>query len=125
MLIGAPVMAVVCSLVIGAFPTRRLGGDEALVAMMVAGAVSTLATVLGSIPVIWAMKRSPGRVPVFAMGAVLLRMIILVALVVPIGVLSSLPLRALLLWVAIAYLFALGAETVVVTSMIRRMGKPE
>ncbi len=120
-----PVAAVVISLGIGTIPTRTLGGRDALIAMLVAGGLSTLATILGSIPVIWAMKRSPKRVPTAALGATLLRVIVLVALVVPVGAYSGLPLKALLLWVAIAYVCALAGETVVLALSMRHMGTPE
>jgi uncharacterized membrane protein (DUF441 family) len=117
----APTLAVLAVFVAGAIPTRTLGGGSAVIAMGVACGASILATVLGSLPVVWAARHDPTRVPAMVMGAVLLRMVLLGAIVGPIAAFSALPWRTLLLWVAISYLAALAGETLALTGFIRRM----
>jgi len=120
-LIVAPTMAVLLAMAAGVVPTRSLGGHGAVTAMVVAGGMSVLATILGSIPVIWASLRSPEKVPTTALGATLLRVVLLGVMAAPVAAYGGLPLRALLLWVAISYLVALAAESVVVVLLIKRM----
>jgi hypothetical protein len=117
----APILAVLAALAVGAMPTRTLGGGGAMAAMGVACGASILATVLGSLPVVWVARQDPTRVPAMVMGAVLLRMVLLAAIVGPIAAFSALPWRVLLLWVAISYLVALAGETLALTVFIRRM----
>ena len=120
-LIAAPTTAVLLAMAAGFVPTRSLGGHDAVTAMAIAGGMSVLATILGSIPVIWASLRSPEKVPTAALGATLLRVVLLGAMAAPVAAYGGLPLRPLLLWVAISYLVALGAESVVVILLVRRM----
>jgi len=129
----APVLAVLAAAMIGAMPTKSLGGGKgppevvaaasakALTAMGVACGLSVLAAVLGSIPAIWAALRSPDKLIALALGSTVLRVAILVVLVVPVAIFSELPLLTFLLWVAISYAVALAAETVSLVLLIRRM----
>ena len=80
-----------------------------------------LRTDLGSVPVIWAALRAPSKVPTLALASTCLRVFALGAITAPVAILSDLGLRALLLWVAISYLVALGAEVVVLVLLIRRL----
>jgi hypothetical protein len=87
--------------------------------------LSVLATVLGSVPVIWAALRAPSKVPTFALASTCLRVFALGAITAPVAILTDLEFRALLLWVAISYLVALGAEVVVLVLLIRRLETPK
>lgn len=120
-LVLAPILAVVVALAAGAMPTRALAGRAGLIAMGVACGMSALATILGSVPVIWAAFRSPQKVPTLALAATLLRVIVLAAMAAPVAVFAGLHLRALLLWVGISYVVALGAESLALVLLIRRM----
>lgn len=129
----APALAVLAAAAIGAMPTKMLAsgkgppevvqatGTKALTAMGVACGMSILATVLGSLPAIWAALRSPDKLIALALGATVLRVAILAVLVVPVVIFSELPLLPFLLWVAISYAVALAAESVSLVLLIRRM----
>jgi len=129
----APVLAVLAAAAIGAMPTKALAsgkgppevvqaaGVKAMTAMGVACGMSILATVLGSVPAIWAALRSPDKLIALALGATVLRVAILAVLVVPVVIFSELPLLPFLLWVAISYAVALAAESVSLVLLIRRM----
>ncbi len=117
-----PAAAVGVALAAGLVPTRSMGGSEAVSAMLVAGLAGVVATVGGSLPVAWVIQHDPRRVPIMVMGAVILKVFILLLIVVPVGVMGWVPLRPLLLWVALSYVVALVAETPVLTRLVRRMG---
>ncbi|MBN1344218.1 MAG: hypothetical protein JXQ73_16145 [Phycisphaerae bacterium] len=119
-LILAPVLAVGAVAAAGALPTKSLAGREGLVAMGVGCGLSVLATILGSAPAAWAAIKNPEKLLVMALGATILRVIILVLLAVPVAAFAGLPSRAFLLWVGIAYLAALAGEIPMLVLLVRR-----
>lgn len=96
---------------VGWLPTRRLGGEEAIPAMLAGCAVSLLASALGGVPIALARGASQAN----RMQALLMAMAVRFAVVVVLAlaaVLSGLFLRApLLIWVAISYAVQLAVET--------------
>lgn len=107
--VGVTVVAVL----LGWLPTRRLGGEEAIPAMLAGCAVSLLASALGGVPI--ALARRAGSTPQARMQSLLMAMGVRFAAVVVLAVaavLSGLFLRIpLLLWVAISYAVQLVVET--------------
>lgn len=107
--VGVTVVAVL----LGWLPTRRLGGEEAVPAMLAGCAVSLLASALGGVPI--ALARRAGSTPQARMQSLLMAMGVRFAAVVVLAVaavLSGLFLRVpLLLWVAIGYAVQLVVET--------------
>lgn len=107
--VGVTVVAVL----LGWLPTRRLGGEEAIPAMLAGCAVSLLASALGGVPI--ALARRAGSTPQARMQSLLMAMGVRFAAVVVLAVaavLSGLFLRVpLLLWVAIGYAVQLVVET--------------
>ncbi len=120
-LVLAPVLAVAVGVAVGAVPTRAAAGSSGLLAMVVAGGMSALAAVLGSIPAVWSALRMPEKLPAMALGATLLRLVVLVAMAVPVALLAALPRRPLLLWLAISYVLALAAESAALAMLIKRL----
>jgi hypothetical protein len=105
------VVAVTAALaLVGWVPTRRLGGEDAVPAMLAGCAVGILASALGGVPI--ALVRGG---PAERMQALLLSMAIRLGAVVILAVaavLSGWFLRApLLLWVAISYVVQLVVDT--------------
>lgn len=98
--------------VIGALPTRRLGGPEAVPAMMVGCAVGALASALGGIPV----ARARGAAdPAKRLNAMLLSMGLRLAVVIALGAAAALSGEVervpLLLWIGISYVALLAIDT--------------
>jgi hypothetical protein len=110
--VGVTVVAVV----VGWLPTRRLGGEEAIPAMLAGCAVSLLASALGGVPIALSRRAGPaGSTAPARMQALLMSMALRFGAVVVLAlaaVLSGLFHTApLLLWVAIGYGVQLVVET--------------
>ncbi|MES1245409.1 MAG: hypothetical protein ABUT39_27645 [Acidobacteriota bacterium] len=104
----------VAAALLGWLPTRRLGGEEAIPAMLAGCAVSLLASALGGVPIALAHGAAP-QAQQAKLQSLLMAMAVRFAAVVVLtlaAVLSGLFHTApLLLWVAIGY----GAQLVVET----------
>lgn len=104
-------VAVLIALV-GWLPTRRLGGPEAIPAMIVGCAVGALASALGGIPV--ARGRSKAD-PAQQLNVVLFSMAVRFAVVIVLGTAAALSgeveRMSLLLWIAISYVALLAVDT--------------
>lgn len=96
---------------LGWLPTRRLGGEEAIPAMLAGCAVSLLASALGGVPIALAHGAAPqARMQslLMAMGARFAAVVVLAVAAVLSGLFRTAPL---LLWVAIGYAVQLVVET--------------
>lgn len=118
-LVWAVAVAAVAAL-LGWLPTRWLGGDEAVSAMLAGCGVSVLASALGGVPI--ALSRgaglagsTPAAVAAARMAALLKAMavrFVAVAVLATAAVLSGLfPRSPLLIWVAISYSAQLVVDT--------------
>lgn len=108
------VVAVTAALaLVGWVPTRRLGGEDAIPAMLAGCAVGILASALGGVPIALAGGARGG--PAARMQALLLSMAIRLGAVVILAVAAVLsgwfPRAPLLLWVAISYVVQLVVDT--------------
>lgn len=99
---------------LGYWPTQRLGGTTAVAGMMAACSTSVLATLVGAIPMALRSRRVGevrGSLINAALGAMALRLVILVlagVLLVASGWFAPAPF---LIWLAVSYAALLGAET--------------
>lgn len=105
------VVAVTAALaLVGWVPTRRLGGEDAIPAMLAGCAVGILASALGGVPIALVQGGPAAR-----MQALLLSMAIRLGAVVILAVAAVLsgwfPRAPLLLWVAISYVVQLVVDT--------------
>lgn len=105
------VIAVTAALaLVGWVPTRRLGGEEAVPAMLAGCAVGILASALGGVPIALVRGGQAARTQ-----ALLLSMAIRLGAVVILAVAAVLsgwfPRAPLLLWVAISYVVQLVVDT--------------
>lgn len=95
---------------LGWVPTRRLGGEDAIPAMLAGCAVVVLASALGAVPIALVRGGSAQRTQ-----AVLLSMAVRLGAVVVLAVAAVLsgwfPRQPLLLWVAISYVAMLVVDT--------------
>lgn len=97
---------------LGYLPTRRLGGPEAVPAMLAGCAVGVLASLVGGLPVLWS-RREP--TPAERLNGMLFGLALRFGVALALGMaaaLSGLFARyPLLLWVAISYLALLAVDT--------------
>lgn len=96
---------------LGALPTRRLGGDGALLAMAVGCGISALGSAVGGLP--FALAR-PGRAAETAPRGLLasaLRPLVVLGLGLAAALSGRLPVAPLLVWLAISYVLLLVPDT--------------
>lgn len=98
---------------VGALPTRRLGGEEAIPAMIAGCAVCALASAAGGIAVGLARQGRKATDPAGRLNAMLLSMGLRLAVVVGLGaaaLASGFERKPLLLWIGISYLALLAVD---------------
>ncbi|MEA2560951.1 MAG: hypothetical protein QOH06_2455 [Acidobacteriota bacterium] len=104
--------AAVLIALVGALPTRRLGGEEAIPAMIAGCVIGALASAAGGIPVALGRKATdPGG----RLKATMLAMSLRVAVVAALGTAAALSGEfervPLLLWIALGYVTLLAVDT--------------
>lgn len=107
----AVVLAVAVGLcLLGYWPTRRLGGEPALLAMPLAVAVTAIGSIVGGLPVL--LARASGDVkPHVVLLSMLVRLFAVVALAALVLLSTSVSLTPFLLWLAIGYVALLVVDT--------------
>lgn len=110
--VGLALGAAVAVALIGYLPTRRLGGEGASAAMLLGCAVSFSASVVGMLPLLLAPPdlAAPDRT-VRSLGSMVLRLGVLVMLGAAAALAGIVPLRPLILWIALSHLALLGVDT--------------
>lgn len=97
--------------VLGYAPTRRLGGEEALPAMIAGCVIGIIASAVGALPVFLARRSgrwSPLQGMLTSMG---LRFITVLALGLSAGLSGWFESRPLLIWIALGYVAQLPLDT--------------
>ena len=98
---------------LGYVPTRRLGGEEALGAMIAGCAIGWLASALGGIPVV--LGRGKVANPTARLQAMMASMGLRFGVVLALGAAAAFSgwfgLKPLLLWIAISYMALLAVDT--------------
>jgi hypothetical protein len=121
---AAAITAAVAAL--GAVPTRRLGGEGALPALLAGCAIGLIASAVGGVPV--ALAAGAGRRADLA-PAVLAAMGLRFAVALALGLAAALSgwfeRGPLLVWLALSYLALLGADTKYALAALRRPGEVE
>lgn len=101
---------------LGFWPTRRLGGDGAALAMWFAVGIAALGSVIGATPVLFA--RLSGRFrPQVALVSMLVRLVVVVLFTLVTALSVKLPMTPFLIWLGIAYLGLLVVDTVYATRL--------
>jgi hypothetical protein len=101
---------------LGFWPTRRLGGTPGVQAMFFAVGITVLGSVLGAVPVLFARLSGRLQLPV-ALASMLVRLVIVVVFATVTVLSLGLPMTPFLLWLAIAYLILLVVDTVYATRL--------
>jgi uncharacterized membrane protein len=106
--------AAVLIALVGALPTRRLGGDEAIPAMIAGCAIGILASAAGGIPIARG-RRAAETDPAEKLKVMMLSMALRLMAVVALGAAASLSGEfervPLLLWIALGYVTLLAVDT--------------
>ena len=95
---------------IGAWPTRRLAGDDGIPALVAGCLIGFLSSALGGLPIALVRGKAPASRVVASMGAMgarLLAVVVLGAVAVLGGWFARTPL---LLWIAVSYAALLGVD---------------
>ncbi len=95
---------------VGYLPTVRLGGQEAVPAMLTGCAVGLAASFLGALPVWKARQRDPRETLPAVIGSITLRFAAAIALATAAVLSGGFATRPLLLWVAISYVGLLATD---------------
>jgi len=107
---------VVCLMAVGYVPTRRLAGDEGLVAMAAGCGISLVASVIGAIPLVVRLGQAEGGKvdPAARVTAILMSMAVRLFVVLIVGVAAALsglfPKAPLLVWMCVSYLTLLFVD---------------
>jgi hypothetical protein len=96
---------------LGAWPTRRWGGEGALLAMAAGCGISALGAAVGGLPFALAGGAPAAAVPVRALLAAALRSLLVLALGLAAALSGRLPVGPLLVWLAISYVLLLIPDT--------------
>jgi hypothetical protein len=103
--------AIGIALVLLGYPaTRRLGGEDAIPAMIAGCAIGIIASAIGALPVFFA-RRSSSREPLQGMLlSMALRLAAVVVLGLAVGLSGWFEIRPLLIWIALGYVATLPLD---------------
>lgn len=97
--------------VIGYFPTLRLAGESGPIAMVAGSFLSLVGSVVGTMPFVWFRDRQQGDFVARAMGAIALRLSVVIVLALAVALSGFFANAPLLIWVAISHAGLLVADT--------------
>lgn len=98
-------------MLVGLLPTRRLGGEDAVAAMLAGCAVSLVGSILGTVPVALTRDRSMPQAMPAILGSIVLRLGAVIALGVVVATTWQFDPAPLVLWLVIAHAGLLIADT--------------
>lgn len=100
----------VTAALLGYAPTRRLGGEAALPAMMAGCAIGVIASAVGALPVAFSRRAGAQPSPVRGLMAMGVRVAALLALGLSVGLSGWFETYPLLIWIAIGYMSQLALD---------------
>jgi hypothetical protein len=110
---------VVGIILLGYFPTVRLGGKASIPAMLAACGVSAVASALGGLPILLMGRRTLDQRAPAVLASMVLRLVVVVAGAIGVSLTGWLDRGVFLIWVAISYLALLVADTGYAVSSVR------
>ena len=108
-LLWAVAIAVAAAL-LGYAPTRRLGGDGALPAMVAGLAIGVIASAVGALPILLARRSGAAPSPVQGLLATVIRLAALVVLGVSAALSGGFAVRPLIVWIGLGYAAQLALD---------------
>jgi len=106
--------------VAGVWPTYRLAGWPAVMAMGVGAAISLVGCVVGSVVIGSMVARRPALAGHSVMAGASVRFAVVVVLAAVVAWTRWLPAAPMLVWVAVSYVVMLATETVGLVRVIQR-----
>ena len=100
----------VAAALLGYAPTRRLGGDGALPAMVAGIVIGVIASAVGAVPILLARRSGSAPSPVQGLLAMGIRLAVLVVLGVSAGLSGVFETRPLIVWIALGYAAQLALD---------------
>lgn len=95
---------------LGYAPTRRLGGEEALPAMVAGIVIGVIASAVGALPIALARRRGEPVSPMQGLAAMGVRAAAVVVLGLSVGLSGWFEGRSLLIWIALGYVAQLALD---------------
>ncbi len=93
----------VAAALLGYVPTRRLGGDGALPAMIAGIVIGLIASGVGAVPILLARRSGASPSPVQGLLSTAVRLAVLIVLGVSVGLSGVFETRPLIVWIALGY----------------------
>jgi len=100
----------VAAALLGYVPTRRLGGDGALPAMIAGCAIGVIASAVGALPILLARRSGAAPSPVQGLLSTAIRLAALVVLGLSVGLSGWFAARPLIVWIALGYAAQLALD---------------
>jgi hypothetical protein len=100
----------VAAILLGYVPTRRLGGESALPAMMAGVAIGVIASAVGALPIALSRRQGAPASPLQGLAAMGLRAATVLVLGLSVGFSGWFDSRPLLIWIALGYVAQLALD---------------
>jgi hypothetical protein len=100
----------VAAALLGAVPTRRLGGPGAIPAMLAGCAIGVIASAVGALPVLVSRRSGAAPSPLQGLISTAVRLGAVVVLGLSVGLSGWFEWRPLLLWIALGYVAQLALD---------------
>jgi len=100
----------VAAALLGYAPTRRLGGDGALPAMVAGIAIGAIASAVGAVPILLARRSGAALSPVQGLLSMAIRLAVLVVLGISLVLSGGFETRPLIVWIALGYVAQLALD---------------
>jgi len=107
--------------VVGYWPTRVWAGEGGVQAMWLGVGCALAASLAGMLPVLWTLGSEPRYRVAGALGATAARLVVMLTLLLVLLIGRTTPRLPLALWAVGAYLLLLVVDTVLVSTLSRRM----
>jgi LytS/YehU family sensor histidine kinase len=100
----------VAAALLGYAPTRRLGGEGALPAMIAGIVIGVIASAVGAVPTLLARRSGAAPSPVQGLLSTAIRLAVLVVLGVSVGLSGAFEARPLIVWIGLGYAAQLALD---------------
>ncbi len=115
--------ATVAALVaVGYLPTRNLGSEAAIPAMLAGCGLALVASLAGTVPLVLARGRRPQEAMPALLGSLALRLIVAIGLAVAAALSGLFAVVPLLVWLLLAHLALLAVDTHYALSLVKSPG---
>lgn len=100
----------VAAALLGYVPTRHLGGEGAIPALIAGCAIGVIASAVGALPILLARRSGAAPSPVQGLLSMAIRLAVLVVLGVSVALSGAFPARPLIVWIGLGYAAQLALD---------------